>query len=56
MFPLVVPAIGVIAVIRFLLMREFSRFDIARAAIATLLPCTTFYASIRYGDAPVPPS
>lgn len=54
-FLLYVPTIGVIAVVRFFLMREFSRLDIARAVIAALLPCAAFYASIRYGDAPVPP-
>jgi hypothetical protein len=54
-FLLYVPAIGVIAVIRFFLMRESSPLDIARGAIAALLPCAAFYASLRYGDAPVPP-
>ncbi len=54
-FLLYVPAIAVVAVVRFLLMRECSRGDFIYSAAAALLPCAAFLASIAYGDAKVPP-
>lgn len=54
-FLLYLPTIAVIAIVRFFLMRDFSRADVAYAGASALLPCAAFIASIAYGNAPVPP-
>lgn len=52
-FLLYIPAIAVIAVIRFYCLRPFSRADIVYGAIAMLPMIAAFIASMFFGNAPV---
>ena len=52
-FLLYIPAIAVIAIIRFYCLRPFSRLDIIYGAIAMLPVIAAFIASMFFGNAPV---